>query len=477
MTRAREALDHAHGVLGEWVAGNLARGGVCDFCAGDLAGSDVTWVAGREIRTAHVATLDGETAVEPLTYDRFWAACPDCDPVVSQRDPSALVEFVMPRRPGHVAREGIPEEDLAEIDARVESDLLDLYTAFFATNPVRVRSLREAGAKIPDAVDDGKPTGRWKDAYERQMDLWRFVKHPRGRSLLQAWARVETKKQPVKRDVFAKLLPVEEHKLLSSPPIYVSEEMVDLIDQARPSFKPEPFLRDDLLLPQAFVYFARPILISDRHGRTVNVQAICYAPVIAEEGEHAEHAKTLEGIALSFYSSLDVDEDDATAELRAARDYATAHLGAPYYDLQILHLVPLWFDVDPEGEEVDVDTGGETGFAEWWSLVQVTFRMMKEHVAEPRKHALDRHSRKRGARAGFDPRSVIVVKLRRAKHDRETESERDVEWSHRWLVDGHWRNQWYPSLGVHRQRWIGTYVKGPDDKPLVVKRKVYEWDR
>jgi len=41
-----------------------------------------------------------------------------------------------------------------------------------------------------------------------------------------------------------------------------------------------------------------------------------------------------------------------------------------------------------------------------------------------------------------------------------------------------WRNQWYPSLSQHRQKWISPYVKGPEDKPLVVRpRRVYQWTR
>ncbi len=43
----------------------------------------------------------------------------------------------------------------------------------------------------------------------------------------------------------------------------------------------------------------------------------------------------------------------------------------------------------------------------------------------------------------------------------------DVEWSRRWLVRGHWRNQWYPSEQVHRTIWISPYVKGPEDRPFI----------
>ena len=46
---------------------------------------------------------------------------------------------------------------------------------------------------------------------------------------------------------------------------------------------------------------------------------------------------------------------------------------------------------------------------------------------------------------------------------------------HRWLVLGHFRNQWYRSEQTHKVIWIAPYVKGPDDAPL--KPTVYKVSR
>ena len=62
---------------------------------------------------------------------------------------------------------------------------------------------------------------------------------------------------------------------------------------------------------------------------------------------------------------------------------------------------------------------------------------------------------------------IKVVKLRvheYRKHDDVSDTER--EYQCRWVVRGHWRKQWYPSLKTHQPKWIGAYIKGPDDKPL-----------
>lgn len=50
------------------------------------------------------------------------------------------------------------------------------------------------------------------------------------------------------------------------------------------------------------------------------------------------------------------------------------------------------------------------------------------------------------------------------------------DYSHRWIVSGHWRNQYYRRNDIHHPKWITAHVKGPKDKPLVVKEKRYVFD-
>lgn len=48
----------------------------------------------------------------------------------------------------------------------------------------------------------------------------------------------------------------------------------------------------------------------------------------------------------------------------------------------------------------------------------------------------------------------------------------EVNWQHRWLVGGHYRNQWYPSAESHQVIWIAPYLKGPEGAPM--KERVYK---
>jgi hypothetical protein len=76
---------------------------------------------------------------------------------------------------------------------------------------------------------------------------------------------------------------------------------------------------------------------------------------------------------------------------------------------------------------------------------------------------------------------VRVVTLRRLHRTEAAPAEgtaEHVEWSHRWLVSGHWRWQ---RVGVGRTErrltYVRPHVKGPDDKPLVVPETVRAWVR
>jgi hypothetical protein len=79
----------------------------------------------------------------------------------------------------------------------------------------------------------------------------------------------------------------------------------------------------------------------------------------------------------------------------------------------------------------------------------------------------ERHARKRAARVWCEERAVRVIELRRKQIRPDSHADAEpVEWSHRWVVSGHWRQQWYPSLNANQPIWVMPYVKGPEDKPL-----------
>ncbi len=84
-------------------------------------------------------------------------------------------------------------------------------------------------------------------------------------------------------------------------------------------------------------------------------------------------------------------------------------------------------------------------------------------------HAAAREVRRRAARLLPDllcPQVEVVQLRRRVAASGPEVGTREVEWSCQWFVQGHWRQQWYPSTEQHRPIWVLPYVKGPEDKPL-----------
>lgn len=82
-----------------------------------------------------------------------------------------------------------------------------------------------------------------------------------------------------------------------------------------------------------------------------------------------------------------------------------------------------------------------------------------------------RQERRRIARAGIRTaqETCTFITLRRPRTEAPTEAEDGEEkrYIHRWIVSGHFRNQWYPRDEAHRLIWIAPHIKGPDGAPMI----------
>ncbi len=96
-----------------------------------------------------------------------------------------------------------------------------------------------------------------------------------------------------------------------------------------------------------------------------------------------------------------------------------------------------------------------------------SFALLEQELLVTVPERPSRAWRRRAAIAGRPDVLIRVVKLRRVRQVTHEHPEHDsVEWSCRWLVRGHWREQWYPRLACHQPVWIMEHEKGPEDKPL-----------
>ena len=104
-----------------------------------------------------------------------------------------------------------------------------------------------------------------------------------------------------------------------------------------------------------------------------------------------------------------------------------------------------------------------------------TWRLMQQTMTTVEKEEVPRNVRRRLERMNVPEKHVSVIGLR--KRPSHGDGTSDVQWSHRWVVRGHWRRTPYkdPESGetVYRHIYINPHIKGPDSAPLLIRDRVY----
>jgi hypothetical protein len=97
--------------------------------------------------------------------------------------------------------------------------------------------------------------------------------------------------------------------------------------------------------------------------------------------------------------------------------------------------------------------------------IVATFLWIRQTICVITPVPLERHAAKRLLKAEMQG-GLSVITLRRHVSEPKDATGAPIEWSCRWIVNGHWRKQFYPSKEAHEYIWILPFVKGPEDKPL-----------
>ena len=324
----------------------------------------------------------------------------------------------------------------------------------------------------------------WADVLDLQVDAWHYYLTERGQAELRGFAEsVMTKaldpdQQGLTPDQLREAIDSTEAKysrtvseilqgtagmMWHADPVYVDPEMAPLIRSALTGWRSELLLETDLFIPNGFLVLPEPVYLRDVHDMTMSVRAFLWTRTTLRRRDLRD--ETYPGMALIMFSDVN-DEDDFSYKYRDSEIWEW--LRKRPIPLTVCHAVPWRFgDETMMGEH-------HTGI----DVLQCILRLMAQTVTVREPRNAPRHVGKRIERAKFPAKRITVVTLRRPESQRDPDAHHDVEWSHRWIVDGHWRQQWYPSLGQHRQIWISPYVKGPAELPLVVsKAHVYQFTR
>lgn len=279
------------------------------------------------------------------------------------------------------------------------------------------------------------------------------------------------------------LAEMENAKLDRARTYWVTSDMQTLIRHAAESMPAQPLELGDLPSPCGFLWFEDVMEMTDARGQPISWRAVAWMPA-RSRGEGAVH--------LSFYTDL---LDHAPEEFKPRTMSTGYHLGeidrmgwlaegGPR--LLLLHECGWAFGRDYEGLHASVDASldeetQERIVDEWefWTrrFVAATWTLVQQKVAARTPEHIPKTELRPAIQALSVPPEIIFVDLRRVvrpkrAHDPDAPPS-DVEWNHRWIVDGHWRNQYLPGTGTHRLQWINAFVKGPEDRPLVEKDRVH----
>lgn len=240
--------------------------------------------------------------------------------------------------------------------------------------------------------------------------------------------------------------------LSKSSCFWVSTEVFEVISQAADALPDDAQVsRDEIVMPYGFIVLEAP--------ESGGLRAISWSKAA---GDLVSNPK----LSAEFWASVGwfaVQDCDQTYS------HLPANQLVPSNYIHLSHYADIPY---PDGSYDDPTLSVHAG-TKWlkafWLFVQQ--RLLVESRERP-----DRKTAKRLAKLPELPtEDVRVIQLRRqAFSGGGSDGEAmPVDWSHRWIVGGHWRKQYLPSTNDHRLTWIAPYVKGPDDKPLVVKKNVF----
>ena len=292
-----------------------------------------------------------------------------------------------------------------------------------------------------------------------------------------------------------------EQRALEGETVFVSQNVMAVVASASQTMEPEPIYATDLLYDRGVLFFEEPLEIADLHPTTGKVEPRLIMPIRAigwmvSETVHKKDGSIGPGVILTPYTDHDGRVEFRESMRRLADDekdlYADEEIAGwrpeePPVRRGLLpsDFLPWAFGVEWSiGEDTQYDYEKMTfnGLVSSVGEIRLFFlslmRFAWQEIIKTRREVVDRPVRREAKRLiGRDYESgACVLRLRRELQYRPT----GVEGSplkYRVVVRGHWRRQWYRSLGPadlpesHRTIWIDPHIRGDEGLPMRVAHK------
>jgi hypothetical protein len=237
-------------------------------------------------------------------------------------------------------------------------------------------------------------------------------------------------------------------------PVWCDPPMVDLLAVAADTYPIEPMRPDHLIAPDGMILFAKPLPAVWQHtdGRDGTSQKI--SAISWNEGVATNDGQPVIGITgWERYTGL-ARFDEPKLALRydglSPISHANGIYGAPPTD--------------------------EGGPASPQRILQAFIALTRTPLVRDETYPASKAATQAAYRAGRTDPLIRRVQLRRPEHAGE---ELDAARAHRsgqparghW-VRGHWKQQWYPSVGENRPLWVAGYARGDFSAGMVPGTKV-----
>jgi hypothetical protein len=311
-------------------------------------------------------------------------------------------------------------------------------------------------------------------ALDIQLDLLRhYNNNPHGR--LYADAVVDAALYPHDPGTVERRQEIGLHvhrQILGAGSTYaITNDIVSVLEQAAATLPSFILHREDLPSLHGFVWLERPILVKDVNAKTLVIRAFGWNTAMMHFGDEPDAERELAVVMMAWTDPRD-PRDHAYSDAWA---YNEVDVFAPPHGLLSMLCGIFPFNQDWLTSRFGNPDKPDPGLGRFFLSF---LRFIVTPWINTERYTPDRHAAKRAMRTIDHVPEIHVVHLRRRQtSDSEPGTIGSVDWSHRWIVDAHWRNQWYPSLGCHKPVLIESYVKGPEGLPLVVHDKIFSVER
>jgi hypothetical protein len=270
---------------------------------------------------------------------------------------------------------------------------------------------------------------------------------------------------------------------LATAPTYVlTADMAKLVRVAADGLTagaicPVP-VETDLPTPSGFLLMEKPYelgVFGPDPTLKAGMAALGWFPsVTAYRSDETSQRGVGPGLGMVAFRLLSPGDDLPGLSIIKPHDLTGWTFGLPWVEAPSHEAFVASFDAD------DHPPGGyaHPAGADWRRFIYSVWHLCTERIS-PRRAS--RHARRRWQHVPTGPNfgDVRVIDLRRysmrgGQPVGEGDPDYARQWSHRWVVSGHWHTYWAgPGRTERVVRWLDPYVKGPLDKPLIIRDDVF----